>query len=89
VGRKPIGTAAMTGAERVQRYRLKHASVTKHNEIQEKGPCKYCSKPGEQIKGIGYADEGEEPKQLYVCQACLIAALALYKKSRSANLARH
>jgi hypothetical protein len=29
MGRPPIGKTAMTGAERVQRYRLKHAPVTK------------------------------------------------------------
>jgi hypothetical protein len=29
------------------------------------------------------------PKQLFVCRHCLIAALAMYKKSRSADLAHH
>jgi hypothetical protein len=38
MGRPPIGKIAMTAAERVQRYRLKHAKaapVTKHNEIDD------------------------------------------------------
>ena len=75
VGRKPIGTAAMTSAERVQRYRLKHASVTKHNEIQEKEPCKYCGEPGEQIKGIGWFSDGDgKPRQLY----CLLWQIQWY-----------
>jgi hypothetical protein len=36
MGRPPIGKTAMTGAERVQRYRLKHsAPVTKRNETDD------------------------------------------------------
>src|SRR5262245_24511677 len=38
MGRPPIGKVAMTAAERVQRYRIKHAvgkPVTKRNEIDD------------------------------------------------------
>jgi hypothetical protein len=76
MGRPPIGSQAMTPAERQRRHRG-------HTEV-----CKYCGKPGEQIKGIGYADEGEEPKQLYVCRRCLIEALGLYKRSRWSGATR-
>jgi hypothetical protein len=65
----------MTPAERQRRRRGRS------------GLCKYCGKPGERLNGIGYADENEEPKQLYVCRACLLAALAMLKKSRNADYA--
>ena len=47
-------------------------------------PCRYCSKPGEGLRGIGIADAGKKPEPLYVCSGCLIEALNLYEKSRSA-----
>jgi hypothetical protein len=67
----------MTPAERQRRHRG-HTAL-----------CKYCGRPGERLNGIGYVDEGKEPKQFYVCLSCLIAALALYKKSRNADFAHH
>jgi hypothetical protein len=76
MGRPPIGSQAMTDAERQRRHRG-HAGVSK-----------YCGKPGEQIKGIGwYADGDEKPRQLYCCRSCLLAALGLYKQSRNADYA--
>jgi hypothetical protein len=69
MGRPPIGSQAMTPAER-QRRRRGHIEV-----------CRYCGKPGQRLNGIGYANENEEPKQLYVCRGCLMAALALYKQT--------
>lgn len=34
MGRPPIGKVAMTAAERVARYRLRHGTVTKQNETK-------------------------------------------------------
>jgi hypothetical protein len=59
----------MTAAERQRRHRG-------HSKL-----CRYCNQPGGQpINGVGYANEGQEPRQLHVCRKCLIEALSLYKR---------
>jgi hypothetical protein len=65
----------MTPAERQRRHRGRTAL------------CKYCGQPGQRLNGIGYVDEDEKPRQLFVCRVCLLSALGLYKKSRSADYA--
>jgi hypothetical protein len=69
MGRRAILGKAMSAAERQRRHRG-------HGEL-----CKYCGKPGLRLNGVGYVDEGEEPRQLYVCRHCLLQALALYKQT--------
>jgi hypothetical protein len=72
MGRTPIGSQAMSPAERQRRHR---------GHI---GLCKYCGKPGQRLAGIGYVDENEVPRQIYVCRRCIIEALGLLKQMAEA-----